>query len=105
MRTLRTLRLMASLALTSCPATSVLAQESQATTREGAIEQAQAEKVKTLHPYVPGKAERFMNKVEDVMVNGVPRWHPFFDNGYSGGGFALGVGYAHHVSSYNLFDV
>ena len=30
------------------------------------------------------------------------RWHPFFENAYSGGGFTLGAGYAHHVSPYNI---
>ena len=35
----------------------------------------------------------------------MPRWHPFFESAYSGGGFTLGAGYAHHVSPYNLLDV
>jgi hypothetical protein len=35
----------------------------------------------------------------------VPRWHPYFESADYGGGFTLGVGYAHHVSSYNLLDV
>ena len=75
------------------------------TTREAAIEQAQAEKVETLHPYVPGKVEALLNRAEDILVNGVPRWHPFFESAYYGGGFTLGAGYAHHVSPYNLLDV
>ena len=41
---------------TGLPA-SVVAQEQQPPTREAAIEEAQAEKVKTLHPYEPGKLE------------------------------------------------
>ena len=46
-----------------------------------------------------------MNRIENTFVNGPPRWHPFFESAYSGGGLALGAGYAHHLSSYNLLDV
>ena len=77
----------------------------QEPSRAGEIEQEQAEKTKTLHPYPVSTGERIMNKVEDITVNGGLHWHPFFDNAYRGGGFALGVGYMHHVSSYNLLDV
>jgi hypothetical protein len=75
------------------------------TTREAAIESAQAEKNKNLHPYEPGKMEGLFNRAEDILVNGVPRWHPFFDSAYYGGGFTLGLGYAHHVSPYSMVDV
>jgi hypothetical protein len=98
-------RLFLVLALAAGAATSVVAQEPEATTREAAIEQAQTEKVKTLHPYVPGKLEGLLNRAEDILVNGVPRWHPFFESADYGGGFTLGAGYAHHVSPYNLLDV
>ena len=98
-------RLVTVVALAAGTATSVVAQEPEPTTRQAAIEQAQAEKVKTLHPYVPGKVEGLLNRAEDILVNGVPRWHPFFENADYGGGFTLGVGYAHHVSSYDLVDV
>jgi hypothetical protein len=79
--------------------------QAQEPSRIGVIEQAQAEKVKTLHPYPVSTGERIMNKVEDITVNGGLHWHPYFDNAYRGGGFALGAGYMHHVSSYNLLDV
>jgi Omp85 superfamily domain len=82
-----------------------VAQDPATSTREAAIEQEQAEKVKALHPYVPGKAEALFNRAEDILVNGVPRWHPFFTSAYYGGGFTLGAGYAHHVSPYNMIDV
>ena len=98
-------RLFTVVALAAGAATSVVAQEPDATTTQAAIEQAQAEKVKTLHPYVPGKAEALLIRAEDILVNGVPRWHPFFESAYYGGGFTLGAGYAHHVSPYNLLDV
>jgi len=86
-------------------ATSVVAQEPEPQTREAAIEQAQAERVKDLHPYVPGKMEALLNRAEDILVNGVPSWHPDFTSAYYGGGFTLGAGYAHHVSPYSMIDV
>jgi hypothetical protein len=98
-------RLFTIIALVAAGAASVVAQEPEPTTREAAIEQAQSEKVTTEHPYVPGKAEALLNWAEDSIVNRRPSWHPFFDSAYSGGGFTLGAGYAHHVSSYNMVDV
>jgi surface antigen Omp85-like protein len=98
-------RLVTVIALAAGGATSAVAQEPEATTREAAIEREQAEKVKTLHPYVPSKIEALMNRAEDILVNGVPRWHPYFESADYGGGLTLGVGYAHHVSPYNMIDV
>ncbi|MEP7310735.1 MAG: BamA/TamA family outer membrane protein [Acidobacteriota bacterium] len=98
-------RLCAVVALAVGGATSVFAQEPEATTREAAIEQLQAEKVAVLHPYVPGKAEGLMNRAEDILVNGVPSWHPSFESAYYGGGITVGAGYARHVSAYNQIDV
>jgi len=91
--------------LTAGAATPVLAQEPEPTTREAAIEQAQAEKASELRPYTPGRAEALLNRAEASLFNGVRRWHPFFDSAYSGGGFTLGAGYAHHVSAYNELDL
>jgi hypothetical protein len=105
MRSVGMWRLFTAVLLAAGAARSVVAQEPEATTREAAIEQAQAEKVKTLHPYVPGKLEGLLNRAEDILVNGVPRWHPFFESADYGGGFTFGAGYAHHVSPYNLLDV
>jgi hypothetical protein len=105
MRTVGMWSLFTVVVLAAGATTSVVAQEPEAATREAAIEQAQAEKVKTLHPYVPGKFEGLMNRAEDILVNGVPRWHPFLESADYGGGFTLGAGYAHHVSPYNLLDV
>jgi hypothetical protein len=72
--------------------------------RRAVIEQAQAEKSKSLHPYVPGKAEHYLNFAERYLTTGL-RVHPYFESAYSGGGFTLGAGYNHHVSSYNTVDV
>jgi hypothetical protein len=99
-------RLFTVVLLATGPATSIAAaQEPEPTTREAAIEAAQAEKVKNLHPYAPGKFEGLMNRAEDILVNGVPSWHPFFESAYYGGGVTVGAGYAHHVSPYNMVDV
>jgi Omp85 superfamily domain len=83
----------------------VVAQDRPPATRDEVAAQEQAEKAKTLHPYVPDKAEKLLNRAEEVLTNGVPRWHPYFESAYYGGGFTLGAGYAHHVSPYNWLDV
>jgi hypothetical protein len=74
-------------------------------TREAAIAEAQAQKVPTLHPYVPNKAEQIFERVDSIIEGGTLRWHPFFVSAYSGGGFTLGAGRAHYLSAYNLIDV
>jgi len=82
-----------------------LAQAPEPDSREAAIEGAQAEKVKDLHPYVPTDGEKVMTRIQDMLLNPTTRWRPFFENAYRGGGFALGAGYPHHVSSFNFVDV
>jgi Omp85 superfamily domain len=98
-------RLLVLIVLIAGAAAPAVAQDPDPSTREAAIEQEQAEKVKALHPYVPGKGEALFNRAEDLLMNGVPSLHPFFTNAYYGGGFTLGAGYAHHVSPYNMIDV
>jgi hypothetical protein len=73
--------------------------------RQAAIEQEQAAKVPTLHPYVPSKGEEIFQQVDTVLEGGTLRWHPFFQSAYSGGGFTLGVGHVNYVSGYNYIDV
>jgi opacity protein-like surface antigen len=75
------------------------------TTRQAAIEQEQAAKEPTLHPYVPGRVEKSLNEFEVVLASGGRGWHPFLDSAYSGGGFTLGAGYTRFVSAYNSIDV
>jgi Omp85 superfamily domain len=103
-RTVGVWSLFTAVALAGAYTTSAHAQQPEPSTREAVIEQEQAEKSKTLHPYVPGKAEALMNRAEDIL-NGVPRWHPYFESADYGAGFTLGAGYAHHVSPYNMIDV
>jgi surface antigen Omp85-like protein len=81
------------------------AQEPAPTTRQGVIEQAQAEKVKNLRPYVPNKGERLAGRLEDILTGERSHLHPFFESAYSGGGFAFGAGYTQHVSAFNFVDV
>ena len=69
------------------------------------IEEAEAQKVTTLQPYVPTRGERTITKVQNTFVNPSQTWHPFFENAYHGGGFAAGLGYMWHVSPYNYVDV
>src|SRR5262245_46694071 len=74
------------------------------TTREGAIEQKQAEKAQESHPYESNAGERWAKKAQDILEGGGLHWHPFFENAYSGGGFTLGLGYKTFVSPYNTID-
>lgn len=76
-----------------------------ADSRAALIEQEQAAKSQALHPYEPSKVEAFVDTVEDAFVNGRLHVHPFFESAYAGGGFTLGAGYSHYVSSYNLVDL
>jgi hypothetical protein len=82
-----------------------LAQAPEDAARQTVIEEAQAQKSETLQPYVPTKSERVVSKFESTYVYPTQTWHPFFDNAYAGGGFALGAGYMTHVSAYSTIDV
>jgi Omp85 superfamily domain len=74
-------------------------------TRAALIEQAQAEKALTLHPFTPGRAEQAVNQISDLLLTGGLHWHPFFTSAYSGGGFTLGAGYIRYLGPYNQLDV
>ena len=80
-------------------------QAAPAGTRQALIEQEQAAKVPTLHPYVPNKAEKIFDRVDTILQGGTLRWHPFFDSAYSGGGFTLGIGHVNYLGGYNTLDV
>ena len=99
-------RLAAALTIAIACATRAAAQDSAPPpTRAVEIEQAQAAKAAELHPFKPGRLEAALNRVEDLLLTGRLRAHPFFDSAYAGGGFTLGAGYITHVSSYNTLDV
>ncbi len=80
-------------------------QAAQEPSRQAVIEQEQAAKLKNLTPYTPKKAERIFEHIDTILAGGRIRWHPFFDNAYSGGGFTLGVGHVSYVSPYNYIDL
>ena len=80
-------------------------QGAPAGSRQAAIEQEQAAKVPNLQPYKPNKVEAYFERFDAVLAGGTPRWHPFFENAYSGGGFTLGLGKATYLGAYNYLDV
>jgi hypothetical protein len=86
-------------------ASPAFAQSTDSGSRQAVVEQEQATKSTTLQPYVPSGLERGVTRVENMLLHGPTKWHPFFENSYSGGGFAPGVGYAQRVSSYSMLDV
>ena len=51
------------------------------------------------------KGERLVDALEEALISGGVKWHPFFENALAGGGFTLGAGYRRHVSSYNSIDL
>jgi len=105
MRTLKWFQVCATVTLLSGTATAALAQAPDADTRESVIEDAQADKVTKLQPYVPGKGEQVVTRIESTLLYSTSRWRPYFESGYRGGGFALGAAYMHHVSAYNFIDI
>ena len=105
MRTVNILGICTSLALLAATPRTVVAQTPEPDTRQAAIEQAESQKASKLQPFVPTGGERFMTKVEHTFVNPTHAWHPFFEGGYRGAGFAPGVGYMWHVSPYSSIDV
>jgi hypothetical protein len=67
----------------------------------------QQEKGKTLHTYVPNKAEDWVLKIQRwglLSGTGTKGLYPYFGSAYSGGGFALGAGWRHGVGDTGLFD-
>jgi hypothetical protein len=105
MRPGHVLRVLAAVGLVLGLAGRVAAQTAAVTTRQATIEQEQASKDRHLEPYVPDKAEHDIERFEALLNGGTPRWHPFLESAYSGGGFAFGAGYLQHVSAYNFVDV
>jgi hypothetical protein len=79
--------------------------QSSAQTREADIIAAQKAKAGELKRYEVGRVEAWVNNLEDAVLSGRANWHPFFESAYAGGGFTVGAGYIHHVSSYNTVDV
>jgi len=85
--------------------TTLPAQDLATASRVAVIEQAKADKAATVRPYEPTKVEAAIERVEDILLNGRLRWHPYFQSAYAGGGFTLGAGYSRFVSPYNTVDL
>jgi hypothetical protein len=75
-----------------------------ADTREGELANKQAEKAKTLQPYKPSGAERWIDVAESLLVQ-PPRVYPFFGSVYPGGLLAVGAGVRQPLGDTALFDV
>ena len=89
--------LIVSMSLVTGAATPVLAQSPDTGTRQSMIENAAAEKAKTLKPYDVTLGEKVIAKIEKRFTGGLFRWHPFLEPAYRGGGFAAGLGYMFHT--------
>lgn len=76
-----------------------------AETRAGEIEAQQREKAQALRVHEPGFGERLFKKIDEHLVSGHLRWHPFFGTAYQGAGFTLGGGYLWHLRDYDTLDV
>jgi hypothetical protein len=83
----------------------VTAQPAAPASREATIIELQRQKATVLHPRVPDKPERLLERVEAYLTPGKLLWHPYFISAYSGGGFTLGAGRLFYVSPYNTIDV
>ena len=73
--------------------------------RTDALATAETEKAQHLEPYTGNKAERIINGLEEALVGGRVKWHPFFESALAGGGFTVGAGYRQPVSSYSSVDI
>jgi hypothetical protein len=105
MRTVTLITTCTSAALLAVSTATTSAQDAGSQTRAAVIEQAEAQKLTTVQPYVPTRGERFVTRVQDTFISPSQTWHPFFENAYRGGGFAAGLGYMFHVSPFNYVDV
>jgi hypothetical protein len=75
------------------------------TSRAEEVASAKALKATLLHPYVPSKAEKWVDRAEDTLLSGSLRWRPYFESAYAGGGLTGGAAYRRFVSPYNTIDV
>ena len=100
-------RLGASLTFVIGAASTALAQspEPEPQTRQTTIVSAAAEKAKDLHPYVVTTAEKVISRIGRRFSNQTIRFHPYLQNAYYGGGFAVGAGYMFHPGEYSTLDV
>jgi hypothetical protein len=91
-------------AFATAPKASAQEQAPESDSRAAVVAQAQAEKVTQVHPYIPTKAEAYLNYVERALSNAA-HLHPFLVNSYAGGGLTVGAGYTSYFRSYDTLDV
>jgi hypothetical protein len=89
-RPMRAAALLAAATMLVVPSRQATAQE----TRTETIRQEQADKLRTVTPPEPNRAEKVVNRLEDWgWLTGEPRGvYPLLDSVYPGGGFAAGLG-------------
>ncbi|HMC77115.1 MAG TPA: hypothetical protein VKH34_08275 [Vicinamibacterales bacterium] len=73
--------------------------------RAAVIGAEQAEKARTLAPYVPNAAERIMVTLQREVLQDPSGMYPLFASVYSGGGFTLGGGYRRFYGDRTHADV
>ena len=73
--------------------------------RAAAIANEQAEKAKTLQPYVPSAFERKLLWLKREFLEQPSGFYPYFASVYSGGGFTLGAGYRQFYGDRTHADV
>jgi hypothetical protein len=73
--------------------------------RTAIIASEQADKSKTLQPYVPTAVERWYTRVKHELVDEPSGVYPYFGSVYPGGGFTLGAGYRQFYGDRTHVDV
>jgi hypothetical protein len=73
--------------------------------RAAIVEAEQAEKAKTVQPYVPNGAERLLGRLKREFLEEPSGLYPYFGSVYSGGGFTLGAGYRQFYGDRTHADV
>jgi Omp85 superfamily domain len=73
--------------------------------RQEEIAAAQAEKAKTLAPYVPSKAEQRILQVQHALFSVPNGFYPYFGSAYRGGGPTVGAGYRQYVGDNTHWDL
>ena len=73
--------------------------------RSSLIAAEQAEKAKTLQPYVPNTVEQTLVQLKQEFLEEPSGLYPYFGSVYSGGGFTLGAGYRTFYGDRSHVDV
>jgi hypothetical protein len=77
----------------------------QPSSREESIAAQQAEKARTAEPPKPDKAEKWIQKAEQMFLLDPSGFFPSFDSVYHGGGLTLGAGYRRYFGDNTFWQV